>query len=350
MNARKRMSKRLLGLPLAVLCLALLTPALGAAEQSRQRPPKQGDAPSVATRAESRGTQAGATASRPSPSSPAARTRPPGSSGGSSASPTRVERRYDGRRYDGRRYPYRHYPRGPYGGYYHGYLGYYPHHYYSWYWPWGWGAYPIYYPVYTSVSGDAPGALDLDLRPEKAAVYLDGQFIGVADNFDGFPDYLWLEPGTYDLVFYMDGFRTIARQYSIYSGVVIDVEDRMVPGESVPPQDLVAKSTDRRDERLRRDAERQREAAAAPAGEPFDARGEPGRLRLTLAPPDASVYLDGRFLGTAEELGQLHAGLIVDPGEHVLEVVRPGYASESFEFEVAAGEEVTIDLTLEAAG
>ena len=71
----------------------------------------------------------------------------------------------------------------------------------------------------------------------------DGQPIGIADNFDGWPRYLWLDQGTYDLVFYHEGFQTIARQYSIYPGVIIDVEDRMVPGEAVPPEDLIAKST-----------------------------------------------------------------------------------------------------------
>ena len=40
-----------------------------------------------------------------------------------------------------------------------------------------------------------PGVFD----PEEALLYLDGRFIGSADDFDGHPDYLYLEPGVYEL-------------------------------------------------------------------------------------------------------------------------------------------------------
>lgn len=234
---------------------------------------------------------------------------------------------------------------------------------------WGgyWGGYwdPYWYGPrvgYTTVyprTGERYGALDTDVSPEKAEVWLDGRKIGVADDFDGFPNYLWLEKGTYDVVFYRPGFQTIARQYTIYPGLVIDVEDRMVPGEAVHPLDLESKSHERRDERLRRDRERRESAAgAAPAwapeerrqraGEPWlDARAEPGRLRLEIAPADASVYLDGRFVGTGEDLARLRAGLLVDSGRHKLEIVRPGYGSVEREVDVESGEEAELRLELE---
>ena len=40
---------------------------------------------------------------------------------------------------------------------------------------------------------------------------------------------------------------------------------------------------------------------------------------------EGAIYLDGRFLGSAAELGGLRRGLLVDPGEHELSVVRPGF-------------------------
>ncbi|MCP4661949.1 MAG: hypothetical protein GY856_41630, partial [bacterium] len=68
---------------------------------------------------------------------------------------------------------------------------------------------PFHFPVPAVViAGDSRaygseiGALDLDIDPEEAQIYLDGELIGTADNFDGFPEFLWLEEGTYDLVFY----------------------------------------------------------------------------------------------------------------------------------------------------
>jgi hypothetical protein len=186
------------------------------------------------------------------------------------------------------------------------------------------------------------GALDTDVSPEDAQVYVDGQMVGTADDFDGYPDLLWLEPGTYDVVFYRPGFRTIARQYSIYSGQVIDVEDRMETGESIAPEDLQSKSTVRAEERLRRDAER-RAALVQPAWEgPWDA----GRLTFLVTPEDASVYLDGRFVGTGKELMALRAGLVVEPGQHRLDVVRPGFEEASSQVELAEGDDLEVTITL----
>lgn len=239
----------------------------------------------------------------------------------------------------------------------------YPSPYYPWGWGawggWGWGGGVVVYPN----SSFRHGALDLDVSPEQAEIYVDGNLVGRADDFDGFPDYLWLEKGTYDVVIYLEGYQTIARQYSIYQGMVIDVEDRMTPGEAIRPESLVSKRTVNREERLRRDRENEDEWRRSQTWEDdqgvveprqperrtqeFDARGEPGRLVLRVEPGDATVYLDGRFLGTGDELSRLRSGLILDPGEHRLEVVRPGLEQKSKSFTVAAGEELRVVLDLE---
>jgi hypothetical protein len=205
------------------------------------------------------------------------------------------------------------------------------------------------------------GALDLDLSPEEAEVYLNGQLIGIADNFDGWPSYLWLDKGTYDLVFYHEGYRTLARQYSIYPGVIIDVEDRLVRGESTPPEELIAAAAARREEeRVEEDAEpmepawkervrEERERSERQEGEsaPYDARQEPARLVLAVVPPDAAIYLDGRFIGAAEELFEGGAAVVIDPGEHEVEVVRPGYASKRVTVAAGSGESVERRIELD---
>lgn len=266
---------------------------------------------------------------------------------------------------------------GGYRGYYGGYRGYYGG--YGWYGYPGWGGYYGgyggygYYGApgwgYTSVYpavGASHGALDLDVSPESAQIYVDGQLVGTADDFDGFPDFLWLEKGTYDVVIFAPGFQTLARQYSVYGGMVIDVEDALVPGQETLPENLVSKQTVNREERLRRDRENEEqvrayeatqarppaatdeaEAAGDAAVDRLDARGEPGSVKLEIEPDDASVYLDGRFLGTGRELGRLRSGLIVDPGEHVIEVVRPGRRSEKQSFNVRAGEEASLEIELD---
>lgn len=249
-----------------------------------------------------------------------------------------------------------------YGGHYYGgyYPGYYHYPYYGLGMWFGWRNYPYYwggaygpgpYPVYVNgrPTRQDLGALDLDVSPEKAEVYLNGQRIGVCDDFDGYPGYLWLPAGTYDVAFYHPGFKTLARQYTIYSGLVIDVTDHLERGTAVLPKDLVSKSTARRDARIKEDREKAAAVAGAnqpPEAPPMLAQQGSARVDLSIAPHDASVYLDGRFLGTGDDLANLHAGLIVAPGEHHLEVVRPGYELGRRSFSVAAGQEVTIEVSL----
>jgi hypothetical protein len=74
-----------------------------------------------------------------------------------------------------------------------------------------------------------------------------------------------------------------------------------------------------------------------------DLRQEPGRLSLDVDPADASVYLDDRFVGTGQDLAQ---GLLIEPGIHVLEVVRPGRPGTVWRFEVAPGGEVAQRIQL----
>ena len=243
----------------------------------------------------------------------------------------------------------------------------------GWYDPWWyygphWGGYPVVYP---NAAYGSYGALDTDLSPERAEVWVDGKKVGLADDFDGFPNFLWLEKGTYDVAFYLPGHVTLARQYTVYPGMVIDVEDRLEPGEATHPLDLAPKSHERRDARLRDDEDRREywerqqgmaqeepelegEGEVRPEAEPapdqaesLDARAEPGRLALAIQPDDASVYLDGRFLGTGRELASLRAGLIVDPGTHTIEVVRPGREAATRYVQIVSGRETRIEVSLE---
>lgn len=74
-----------------------------------------------------------------------------------------------------------------------------------------------------------------------------------------------------------------------------------------------------------------------------DLRQEPGRLSLDIGPADATVYLDDRFVGTGEDLAR---GLLIEPGAHVLEVMRPGRQGVVWRFEVAPGAEVAQRIEL----
>lgn len=213
----------------------------------------------------------------------------------------------------------------------HSYGYYSPFYSYPYYYPYRFPSGRPYYRGYGSSypgSGSAePGALDLDIRPARTAVYDDGRYVGTVDDFDGFPSYLWLPPGTHELAFYLEGYRTVIRRYSIAPGRIVQVEDVLERGESVSPEDVGTE--DRR------------------WSGPSSSRGqELGRLRVEVTPRDASVYLDGRFMGTGEELATA-PDLRVKPGEHVLEVVRPGYQTQTRRFEVTPGDRLDQQMELD---
>lgn len=228
-------------------------------------------------------------------------------------------------------------------------------------WYGGWGSYWPYYSPYAfgpyglhgwgpgAVGYAAPnaGALDINTRPKKASVYLDGELIGRVDSFDGFPRYLWLREGSYRLAIFMEGHETLERKIRVRPGVVIKVDQDLVPGTAVRPQPPAP-------EPVAPEAVAERTAVPGESwrtenrGQPIrqDQRSEPARLLVEVEPPDAVVYLDGRLLGSGAQLANLHSPLIVDPGTHRLEVTRPGYATTVREFEAAKGEDVSLRIEL----
>jgi len=351
---------------------------------NRSRPSDSSDTGRTAHESGSRGSSS-SSASGGGSSSGSGRTAHPTSPGAGEPHrqpPSRGSRGHNGG-FHGGYYGSYGYPYGFYGPY-----GYWPS--LSWWWGgfWGWD-YPYYggygyghgQPGYYGRGGDL-GALDLDVEPGRTEVYVDGEYLGKVDAFDGWPRYLWLPRGTYDVVFYLDGFKTIARQITVYPGTVIDIDDRMEPGTSTRPEDLASKSHERRDSRLQyenerrerieptdednwrdrmrrergtmRDDDRDRDDHEMDRDDdreeveiPADTQGK-GRLRLEVEPEDASVYVDGRFVGTGTELGLMRGGLPLAPGEHRLAVVRPGRKAEERDFKVEPGADIKLDVELEA--
>lgn len=267
----------------------------------------------------------------------------------------------------------------------------------GWWSPWWYGPGPYdpgpYGPAAVASVPPTVAAVDTDVSPEHARVYLDGQLIGVADDFDGYPDYLYLEPGTYSLEFRLKGYQTETLTIDAKAGQYfpIDSELKRIPGEAAapwydrpkglpvarvwgkegakkgevapatgeaapeaaagtpetggaPPPSGAAAPAPRADTRLRPELEGS-EAPPASEREPVDNAA----LELRIQPPDAAVYLDGKFLGTAEELGRLERGVAVAGGRHTIAVMAPGWTARTLALEVAPGErkQVVVELDKE---
>ncbi len=80
-------------------------------------------------------------------------------------------------------------------------------------------------------SGDW-GAVKTDVSPEEARIMLDGRYIGTADDFDGYPDMLYLKPGTYHLEFQLEGFEPQSVEIEARAGVRAEINNKLkkIPG------------------------------------------------------------------------------------------------------------------------
>jgi PEGA domain-containing protein len=107
------------------------------------------------------------------------------------------------------RYPYYGYGRYPYYGYpgfsfgfgfgypYYGYYGY-PYYYGAYGYPYPYAApYPGY--GYVAPGGVAYGGIRIQGAPRNAEVYLDGNYVGVVDDYDGTFQRLEIEPGSHEV-------------------------------------------------------------------------------------------------------------------------------------------------------
>lgn len=282
----------------------------------------------------------------------------------------------------------------------------------SWRWGWGWG-YPAYYGPYYGPYGPYSryeyaraewAAVKTDVSPEEARVYLDDKYIGTADDFDGWPDNLYLKRGHYRLEFRLEGYESQSVDVEARPGtkVVLNNELRKIPGakqygsydtprieggirrywakrrdvaEAVPPYsaygdderdrydrdrgDLRRRDEDRDrglDSRREEERERRRQEPDEWRGNRRtpdttvrapESAGERARLLLRVRPSDAAVYLDDRFIGTAEEVNAIERGVPVSPGKHTVTISRPGFKDRSKNVEVQEGRSERLELDLE---
>jgi len=245
----------------------------------------------------------------------------------------------------------------------------------SWGWGWGVGVGPLWWgggwavppPWYGPVPVSLPRAdvatVELDVTPEHARVVLDGELIGVADDFDGSPGYLYLKPGHYALELTLKGYRPekveVDAERGRYTPITLRLErikgekaapwydrpeglpERRVFSPKGAPTSPAARSAP--DPSLRPEL-RDRAVEAAPSRKASGGAA----LDLRVSPPNAAVYVDGRFVGTGEELGLLERGLAVEPGKHRLEVVAPGRPGRTIDVDVTEGDRQQIVVELDS--
>ena len=109
---------------------------------------------------------------------------------------------------------------------------------YGWAPWWGFGPYwgawgPYGYPAgggidmnYAMIAGF--GAVELNVKPNRADVWVDGKYIGEARDLDGYPSYLWLADGGHKLAVYKGGYKTFEEEISVQRGMRTEI--KLPPG------------------------------------------------------------------------------------------------------------------------
>jgi hypothetical protein len=204
--------------------------------------------------------------------------------------------------------------------------------------------------------------VDTDVEPEHARVVLNGELIGTADDFDGYPDYLYLEPGHYTVELRLQGYKSETVEIDASPGRYVPIKLKLerIPGEKAAPWYDRPKGLPIG--RVFGPAQTAQQGAAGTAGPDTSLRPElnppPGpaaarpaaerwsALELRVSPANAAIYVDGSLVGTAQELGRLERGLAVKPGRHRIEVLAPGYASKTVEVDLQEGQrqQVVVEL------
>jgi hypothetical protein len=197
-----------------------------------------------------------------------------------------------------------------------------------------------YYPVF-----DDRADIRLAVTPKEAAVYVDGYYAGVVDDFDGVFQRLALPPGPHEIVFYLEGYRTARQRLYLSPGSeskLRETLERLAPGErSEPP--LLAPAVPPPPPGTAR-APRTRPRAVPPRAPTVAAFGT---LAIQVQPSDAEVFIDGeRWMssGAGEPL------LVqVAEGMHDVEIRKPGYHGYSTGIAVHAGATTPLNVSLSAA-
>lgn len=204
---------------------------------------------------------------------------------------------------------------------------------------WGPAMYPYpYFPVY-----DRRAEVKVLVTPKTAAVYVDGFYAGIVDDFNGAFQSLPLPPGGHTIVLYLDGYRTARQSFYLRPGSTLKLREtlaRLASGETseppvvappIPPPPQGSTTAPRTP------------TTAATAAAPPEHVDSFGTLELTVQPRGATVTIDGMRWVSSDE-----GRFIVDvpEGRHRIEVFQDGYARFSREVEIRRGDTVPLNVSL----
>ena len=208
-------------------------------------------------------------------------------------------------------------------------------------------AYPYwYFPIY-----DNRAEVRITVLPEEAevaAVYVDGFYAGQVEDFDGVFQGLPLTPGGHGVVLYLEGYRTVRRNFYLSPGGRFRLRatmERLPAGERSEPPELAPVVPAPPPGSYRTPPTRPGQAVPQTSVRPPERLGW-GTLDIFVQPSSAEVAIDGQRWISSEEG---HFVLQVPAGRHRVEISRAGFRSFATEIAVGDGEVVPLNVSLMAA-
>ena len=212
---------------------------------------------------------------------------------------------------------------------------------------WMRAAYPHwYYPAF-----DYRAELRIQAKPRDAAVYVDGFYAGVVDDFDGIFQRLLLPPGGHTITLYLNGFRTVSQPLYLKPHSSMTLHQTLMPlppGASSEPPPMSPPLPPPPPGSYRYPATPPPIAAAPPASATAtaaDAEDYAG-LSVRVQPVDAMVMIDGQ-LWMPSQPG--YVVVQVADGVHHVEVSKQGYRTFTTDVTLEKGNMLPLNVSLAPA-
>ncbi len=214
--------------------------------------------------------------------------------------------------------------------------------------------------------GAPDAAVKFDVKPKDAAVYVDGYYAGLVDDYDGAFQRLRTAPGGHEITLYLEGYRTHSERVYLSADNTFKLKYRMEklgageaaerPPAPQPPPQYQPGPNDQGPPpppgRVRRGPSTRFPPPPPPGepGGPGDQAGPPpltgnrGTLALTLQPADAEILIDGtpwRNDGGADRLT-----IDLSEGRHNIQIRKSGYIGYLTDVQIRAGQTTPLDVQL----
>jgi hypothetical protein len=228
-----------------------------------------------------------------------------------------------------------------------------PAYFYS---PFYWGAYG-WYPYYGPYGPFPPygyyvgghsylSSVRVQATPREAQVYVDGYFVGLVDDFDGWSQRLRLEPGEYEIQLYLEGYRPVSEKVLLRPDSTYKLRlnmEKLGPAEATPPRPEPSASRGPRPSRRYEGRAPYERRGRRPDSRPREAV-DLGTLSIRVQPPDARVEIDGERWDAPQSGERLEVQLPAGP--HRVLITKEGHRSYSTEVDVRSGEVTPLNVSL----